>query len=69
MILTFLQAPERFATVMGTLLRHSVLTDADVTLIMEETKVNCIEELANLEEEWTTVYARFTRQLALSRAA
>eukprot|EP01032_Pedospumella_encystans_P013333 gene13333-15357_t len=63
------EAPERFATVMGTLLRHSVLTDADVTNIMEEAKVNCIEELANLEEEWATVYARFTRQLALSRAA
>jgi len=55
--------------VIGTLLRHCVLTDADVTSIMEETKVNCIEELGNSEEEWATVYARFTRQLAISRVA
>lgn len=58
------QAPERFAVVLGSLLRCGALSDNDIGSIMNEAKVNCVEELGNSEAEWAAVYARFARQLA-----
>ena len=44
--------------------RFGALGESDIASIMNEAKVNCIEELGNSEAEWAAVYARFAHQLS-----